>query len=301
MRAIIFGAGKYSTYFKRGLEKRYGINIIAICDNDEFKWGGEIEGALIINPQQLLEMEFDKIFISVMRINNFISIENQLLEMGIEREKIVVLRMSAEYQDVFIESDSFRKNWMKHFADYSRELNLEGNVAECGVFCGDTAVFINKYWPNRTLYLFDTFEGFAEKDISNESRNFMAFKEGIFKDNPFKNNGTSEELIKIVESRMLYPKNIRVCKGYFPQSATNIKDKFCFVNLDMDLYEAQLEGLRFFWNKMETNGVILLHDYFRCDLPGVRAAVLDFEKEMKRILPKIPIGDGCSIAIIKCD
>ncbi|MCI8524143.1 MAG: hypothetical protein HFI62_13190 [Lachnospiraceae bacterium] len=50
---------------------------------------------------------------------------------------------------------------------------------------------------------------------------------------------------------------------------------------------------------MEIGGVILLHDYFHPDLPGVKAAVADFEKELSQALPKIPIGDHCSIAIIK--
>lgn len=71
------------------------------------------------------------------------------------------------------------------------------------------------------------------------------------------------------------------------------------MNLDMDLYRPQLEGLRFFWNRMEVGGVILLHDYFDSKLPGVKAAVTDFEKEINCVIPKIPIGDDSSIAIIK--
>lgn len=31
----------------------------------------------------------------------------------------------------------------------------------------------------------------------------------------------------------------------------------------------------------------------------MKVAVADFEKEKKCILPKIPIGDGCSIAVLK--
>lgn len=40
MRAIIFGWGKYGKALKRGLEKYYGIEFLAICDNDEKKCGG---------------------------------------------------------------------------------------------------------------------------------------------------------------------------------------------------------------------------------------------------------------------
>ena len=296
MQALIFGWGTYGKTLRRGLEKYYGIDIVAVCDNDENKGGGK--GVPVIAPEKLSEISFDKIFICMRRGDAFRRVENQLLEMGIPKEKIVIMEMSSEYQDAYIELDPFRKNWIRYFADFTREIGLTGNVAECGVYRGETAMFINKYWPDRTLYLCDTFEGFAQKDIDSENDGFSAFKSGAFKNNPFKSE-TSELLIENVKARMLYPDKVKIYKGYFPESAKHIADKFCFVNLDMDLYQPELEGLRFFWDKMEIGGVILLHDYFHPDLPGVKAAVADFEKELSQALPKIPIGDHCSIAIIK--
>lgn len=41
--------------------------------------------------------------------------------------------------------------------------------------------------------------------------------------------------------------------------------------------------------------MIIFHE----NLPGVRKAVYDFEQEMGIELYCVPIGDGCSIAIIK--
>lgn len=298
MQAVIFGWGNYGRALKRGLEKYYGIEVIAICDNDEGKWGATEDGVPIIAPKQLPEIFFEKIFICIRKGELFKSVEKQLLEMKISKDKVVVMQMSVEYQDAFIELDSARKNWIRDFADYTREIGLKGNVAECGVYRGETAMFINKYWSDRLLYLCDTFEGFSEKDIGNESNNFLEFKNGPHKCNPFRNE-TPEMLIENVKRRMLYPDNVKIYQGYFPECARNIVDKFCFVNLDMDLCQPQLEGLRFFWNKMEIGGVILLHDYFHPDLPGVKAAVTDFEKELGIVLPKVPIGDNCSIAVIK--
>lgn len=130
--------------------------------------------------------------------------------------------------------------------------------------------------------------------------NFEAFKESEFSENPFKVED-AECLIKIVKSRMLYPETLKIHKGVFPESAKDINEKFCFVNLDMDLYQPQLAGLKFFWSKMEKNGVVLFHDYFHPQLPGVKKAVMDFEKELGHTLAKVPIGDHCSIAVVKCD
>lgn len=298
MKAVMFGAGKYGIALKRGLEKYCGVEILAICDNDAKKWGKEIDGIQIMRPNGLFDLSFDKVFISLMFAEKFMEAVKQLVEMGIPEEKLVIMKTDHAYQDAFIELDPVRKNWIKSYADYTREIGLTGNVAECGVFQGETSMFINKYWPDRMLYLCDTFEGFDRNDVAYENTNFSAFEKGMFGFQSFKEEA-SETLIKYVKARMLYPEKIKICKGYFPESAKEINDRFCFVNLDMDLYQPQLEGLHFFWDKMENGGVILLHDYFHSDLPGVKAAVEDFERKINMKLPKVPIGDECSMAVIK--
>ena len=102
-----------------------------------------------------------------------------------------------------------------------------------------------------------------------------------------------------VLAKMIYPERCVLKKGYFPDTAEGLEDQFCFVNLDMDLYRPMLEGLRFFYGRMCDGGVILLHDYFHPELPGVRQAVADFERERQEVLCKVPIGDFCSIAVIR--
>ena len=44
---------------------------------------------------------------------------------------------------------------------------------------------------------------------------------------------------------------------------------------------------------------MLIHDYFNPGYKGVAEAVKDYEKEIGRSLYKLPIGDHCSIAIVK--
>ena len=45
MQALIFGWGTYGKTLRRGLEKYYGIDIVAVCDNDENKWGSSCYSA----------------------------------------------------------------------------------------------------------------------------------------------------------------------------------------------------------------------------------------------------------------
>src|SRR5688500_5298208 len=75
---------------------------------------------------------------------------------------------------------SRKRNIDKNYLDYirlstlelvSHEINkagIKGNVAELGVYKGKFARYINQYFPERKLYLFDTFEGFDKSDIKRE-------------------------------------------------------------------------------------------------------------------------------------
>lgn len=100
-------------------------------------------------------------------------------------------------------------------------------------------------------------------------------------------------------AKMPHQEKIELKIGRFPETAKGITDKFLFVNLDMDLYEPTLGGLRFFYPLMVEGGVILIHDYFNKVYPNIITAINDFEKEIGFKLHKMPIGDDISIAIIK--
>ena len=128
-----------------------------------------------------------------------------------------------------------------------------------------------------------------ERGYSKETNHESFLSKSAFK-------GINSELVL---EKMPHPNQCIVKKGHFPEAMLDTDDVFCFANLDMDFYQPQLDGLRYFWPKMIPGGVILLHDYFHPDLPGVKEAVDDFEQEIHTTIPKITIGDFVSIAIIK--
>ena len=168
------------------------------------------------------------------------------------------------------------------------EKNIEGDTAELGVYKGSTAKLIHYYMPERRLHLFDTFEGFTGRGAAAEKANTdYSILESHFSD-------TSLECVKAYIS----PKNGNVSyyKGYFPESVPeNLKQlKFAFVHLDADLYEPTLEGLKFFYPRMSTRGMIVVHDYNAW--PGARKAVDDFFSD-KNELP-LPLPDKSGSALI---
>ncbi|MCM1415721.1 MAG: TylF/MycF family methyltransferase [bacterium] len=219
-------------------------------------------------------------------------IKAQSEQLGIPKDKVVNTFVDLRFMDLFIDQ---RICFIREYADWIKKEKIEGNVAECGVFRGDCAKFLNAYFPGKKLYLCDTFEGFDGGDMQYESANSEAFEKSRFSDRTF----FGETGVGFVMQKMPYPENVVIRQGYFPESMQDVEDIFCFVNLDMDLHVPMLNGLRFFWDKMVSNGCILLHDYFSGVFEGVKQAVDIFEKERGFRITKTPIGDGCSIALLK--
>ena len=228
--------------------------------------------------EALSDIEYDKIYIGSIFWKD---IKKTLMENDVLEEDIVVDIPSDTVSDV-------RNTWMESYAKLYA--NTDTSVAEGGVYRGEFAKLINRVFPTSKLYLFDTFEGFDSRDVEYESCNYD------FNLNTEEFSNTSAELVM---SKMESPGNVILKKGFFPETAQGIDDRFCFVHLDFDLHMPILEGLRFFYPKMIEGSVILIHDYYNIALPGVKDAIEDYEKEIGRPLYKMPIGDDQSIAIMK--
>ena len=186
----------------------------------------------------------------------------------------------------------------KNYFDYIRLANLElasyeinkknlkGNTAELGVYKGKFARYINQYFPERSLYLFDTFEGFDNRDIISETKNKFSTGEQNFSDT------SVESVLKL----MPFPQKCVPVKGFFPESAKKIDDSFVFVSLDADLYEPIYNGLKFFYPKLVSGGYIFIHDFNNDKYKGARKAVEQFCDEQK--INYLPIPDSAGSAVI---
>lgn len=290
MKVIVWGCGDFGRRILPNLIQN-GYEVAAYTDSDERLWGRKVVSFPVIRPVHILKKEFDVLMIAVSSPYAVKQIKEYVARLNVPSDKVVDIFTNVDFMDLFADQ---RTAFIKGYADWINSKGIEGNVAECGVFRGDSAKFINRYFPNRTLYLCDTFEGFADSDLQYEKGiNNQKFNQSRFADQSF----FSETGIDFVMSKMIYPKNIVLKKGYFPESMQEVQDRFCFVNLDMDLYIPMLNGLRFFWDRMICNGCILLHDYFLDVFTGVKQAVDTFESERGISIIKTPIGDECSVAL----
>ena len=152
---------------------------------------------------------------------------------------------------------------------------LPGAAAELGVYKGFFAGCINRLMPERTLYLFDSFQGFLPE--SGATPAFQAAHEN-----------TS---VRTVLASLPHPETVRLMPGFFPQSLGALEERFCLVSLDVDFGETTLEGLRYFWPRLVPGGYLLVHDWGNPSLPGVREAVERYRKEQGMHLPGVPLPD----------
>ena len=178
---------------------------------------------------------------------------------------------------------------MKTLEAVCRELGgVPGAMAELGVFRGEFAAAMNALLPERTLYLFDTFEGFSERDAEVD-------RDRKFSGASFDFSGTSVELVL---SKMEHPENCVIRKGWFPDTAEGVDDKFCLVSIDADLYQPILAGLEFFYPRLSHGGAIMVHDFNNEGYSGARQAVKEFCDKNSAGYVCLP-DDGGSVVIAK--
>jgi len=293
-RVILFGAGHIARSYIMGL--RNDVEIVAVADNDKNKHGTFICGHKVVPAEDIIHYSFDRIVITLNdRLGqdttnegsrNVENIYEQLTALGIDGMKI-----SLQY--IYISANEPRVVFVKNLSELLRGRGGDMAVAECGVFRGEFAGYINEYFFDRTLYLFDTFKGFSSDDISEEID--ILAKEWASKSTDALRLKSGSELIALLRCRNR--DRVIVKKGQIPKSLLGCENEcFAFVNLDMDLYAPTLAALRFFAPRIVSGGVILLHDYYYQFTPGIKRAVDEFSKERNFAL--LPIGDDYSVAMI---
>ena len=207
--------------------------------------------------------------------------------------------VSSFYPAVFWDDKRELKNYYKDFtreqtvkllSDRIHKFNISGCVAELGVFRGDFTIIIQSLFPDRKLYLYDSFEGFSatdlEKDESIENRTGETQK--------FK-----ETSVEFVLNRLSSTNELVVRKGFFPDTFLEDKDGFCFVSIDFNLYDPVKSALDLFYPQMINGGYILVSDYYAPFYSGTRKAVDLFCKENNKT--PIPVSDFYGSVIIAKD
>ncbi len=198
---------------------------------------------------------------------------------GIKRERIFSIPKFTNY---------IRIHNLELVAQEIKEKGLKGAIAEVGVYKGEFAKYLNIAFPEKKLYLFDTFEGFDSNDVSIENEKSFSTA-----DQDFSNTSINEVL-----SKMKFKNNCIIKQGYFPESLDGIEETFSFVSLDADLYKPIKDGLIYFYPRLEKGGFIFIHDYNNDLYRGAKQAVREFAEEYGVSYTPLPDTWG-TVAITK--
>ena len=276
-RICIFGAGQAGVMVEKWLPKEYKVE--CYIDNNSEKHNQQINGRKILSMEEGLKLSPDVIIIAILNREAVSSIKKQIKESGFkgEVEDITVFR---KYQDV-------RLATLRLIAQEIKDRKVKGDMAELGVFKGDFACVMNELFPDRDLHLFDTFEGFHEKDLIVEEQ---------FGTKGMEHRDFSDTNIDLVKSKMKNPEKVHFYKGYFPDTYPDHMPKLALVSLDPDLYEPVYQGLKKFYPLLSSGGVILVHDYNSMQFPGVKKAVRKYADEEGIFV--IPLMDMHGTAVI---
>ena len=256
----LFGAGQIGAAVARLIGAGYGVCCFA--DNAETKWGGELVGIPVVPPRDALLFDPDCICLCVLDDELAVQMRTQLDALGYDGE---ILTPSA------LKIFDARSATMRLLAEQINTFAIPGDVAELGVFRGDFAVQINAAFPERTLHLFDTFEGFCVQDIEVERRNQYSRAEvGDF----------AETAKDIVDKRLICRERAIFHKGFFPATFRGCENlRFAFVSVDADLYAPTAAALPIFWERLSPGGALMIHDVYSTQFCGVSHAVNDFCNE----------------------
>lgn len=286
-RIAIFGAGQAGMMVRTWLPATQ--ELMCFIDNDKEKQGKMLDGLPVLSLEEALRLQPEEIILAILNA---------------EAEKLIRKQIEAAgFTGVCTDLGSIRAIQdvrLSALRLHVREIEarkIPGDVAELGVYQGAFAAEINRLFPERRLWLFDTFEGFHARDLAIEAE-----RTGV----KAQRRGFADTTMELVRSRLPHPEKARFVQGYFPESldfmeatdsdvtqepvnavvscsSSHVEQReersepcFALVSLDPDLYEPTLEGLRYFYPRLAPGGRILIHDYTSCQFEGVKMAVDEY-------------------------
>ena len=291
----------------------HGLDVSKVCAFlDSAPASDSFLGRPVLRPEEVQNDDVDLILVASRYVDD---IARKAVELGVNTEKLIFLKNNWQLCDrnrdytaaekILDPSylDSIRATqyavreplWVSESPltardlenDYVRIRTLEalcreleglpGAAAELGVYRGGFARCMNLLLPERTLYLFDTFEGFDAAEAKGQAAGFVQ---------AHRNTG-ADRVLRL----MPHPEKVIIKQGLFPASLGGLEDRFALVSLDVDLEESTLAGLRWFYPRLNPGGYLLLHDYNSPRLPGVKRALRCYETELGQHIPTVPLCD----------
>lgn len=163
-----------------------------------------------------------------------------------------ICRPKGSNQDIHIE-------WRIHVSLWAawHAKQLPGDFVECGVNTGMLSLAICNYIDfnatDKSFWLFDTFRGIPESQVSDAERAKGRLDENVH---------FYEECYDLAKRNFEpYPK-AHLVRGMVPDTLDTVDiDQVCYLSIDMNIAKPEVDAIEHFWPKLVTGAVVVLDDY----------------------------------------
>jgi len=164
---------------------------------------------------------------------------------------------------------------------------IEGDTAEIGVYQGAMShLILAANQGAKHHHLFDSFEGLSHPD-------------GIDGDHWHAGDLACDEA-SVIHNLSRFKPNFTTHKGWVPDRFEDITHhQFCFVHIDVDIYQPTRDAIAFFYPRTNPGGIILCDDYGCTTCPGATKACDDYLADKPEKMIALPDGGGFFIKGIR--
>lgn len=163
----------------------------------------------------------------------------------------------------------------RHYTLYHLLHNLRGmpgDFCELGCWRGlsayQTADYMRRHHPGAHFCILDSFEGlseYSEEDKAGRTYDFEAMRKALV---------CPEEIVRNNLGEFNF---VSYHKGWIPMQFHEVADRqFCWVHIDVDLYQPIKDSIEFFYPRLSKGGIMVFDDYGSTLFPGAKQAVDEF-------------------------
>ena len=168
---------------------------------------------------------------------------------------------------------------------------LEGDIVECGVYKGGMSLFLTKLFPNKRVWLVDSYEeGF--QDVDNAPYKTDRIDDPHKKGYPIRNGQLGISLEQVKEFFNDFGEgtnpNVNYLKGFVKDvldPSTCPIDKISLLRVDVDAYSATREVLELLYSKVVVGGMVIFDD---ANIDSARFAIEEFFEKENIVLNTCP-------------
>ena len=185
-----------------------------------------------------------------------------------------------------------RQMFIDNLRVVSMASHVSGCVVECGVWKGGMSAGIaSVLGPQRTYYLFDSFEGLPPAQPI-DGASAIAWQHATDKPGYYDNCSAGEEHARRAMTAA-QARAVHIVKGWFSDTvpAFTSNEPIAILRLDGDWYESTMICLSHLFDKVAPGGVIILDDYYSWD--GCSKATHDFLSQRSAVERIRALGSVC--------